>query len=109
MPQKVKHGDNTWDAQDKINRHIQVHLHEHLNSLAERVKKYVKENPIDAILVGGHKDLHEKVKEHLPYPLSRKVIGNFVTGLKLPLNVISQKALNEIERLETKRLGVNAM
>lgn len=111
VPQKVKHGSNTWDAQDKINRHIQEHLHQHLNSLSAIVKKYVKENPVDGILIGGHKNLFVIIKKHLPYPLSKKVIGNFVTELKVPLNTISKKAIEEIEKLELAdtRKRVNSM
>lgn len=111
VPQKVKHGDDTWDAQDKINRHIEEHLHQHLKFVSILVKDYVLKNPIDGILLGGHKDMFEKLKNHLPFPLSKKVIGNFVTELKVPLNTISKKALLEIERLERKNLQkeVNAM
>lgn len=103
VPQRVKHGNNTWDAQDKINRHIENHLHLHLKSVGEFIKKYVKENPVDGILIGGHKALFAKIKKHIPYPTSKKVVGNFVTELKVPLNTISKKAIAEIEKLETKR------
>lgn len=111
VPQKVKHGDDTWDQQDKINRHIENHLHEHLKSVSDIVKNYVLKNPIDRVILGGHKDMFAKLKKHLPYPLSKKVMGNFVTELKVPLNTILGKALLEIEKLEGKNLGkeVNAM
>ncbi len=111
VPQRVKHGSNAWDAQDKINRHIQEHLHQHLNSLSAIVKKYVKENPVDGILIGGHKNLFAIIKKYIPYPLSKKVLGNFVTELKVPLNTISKKAIREIETLELTdaRKRVNAM
>jgi len=110
VPQKVKHGNNAWDAQDKINRHIDEHLHQHLKFVSDFVKNYVVNNPIDGVILGGHKDMFEKIKKHLPYPLSNKVIGNFVTELKVPLNTISKKAINEIEKLElTNGKRVNAM
>lgn len=103
VPQKVKHGENAWDAQDKINRHIENHLHQHLVLVAEFVKKYVKQNPVDGIIIGGHKTLFANIKKHIPYPLSKKVVGNFVTELKIPLNAISKKAIAEIEKLEMKK------
>lgn len=110
VPQKVKHGDNTWDAQDKINRHIETHLHQHLETVADLVKKYVNENPAEGILIGGHKGLFGTIKKHIPYPLSKKIVGSFVTELKIPLNAISKKALLEIEKLESKkRMGVKTM
>lgn len=42
VPQRVKHGSNIWDAQDKIMRHIENHLHRHLQNVSMAVSAFAK-------------------------------------------------------------------
>lgn len=105
VPQKVKHGDDTWDAQDKIFRHIEDHLHRHLEKVAKKTTEFAKKNRVSGILIGGHKPLFAKVEKHIPYPFSKKIKGTFVTELKIPQNDIIKKAVKKLERLE--RLAEN--
>ena len=100
VPQKVKHGDNTWDAQDKIFRHIEDHLNRHLKLIAGAAEGFVKNNGISFIIIGGHKEMFPKIKRHLPYPLNKMVIGEFVTELNIPLNEILKKSKLVAEKLE---------
>ena len=101
VPKKVKHGDNTWDAQDKIYRHIEDHLHRHLTLIAEKVKIYAaQEDNIAGILIGGHNQLFPKIIKHLPYPLSRQVIRTFIADLKAPFNEILERIKNLIKEIE---------
>ena len=72
VPQKVKHGDDTWDAQNKIFRHIEDHLHRHLTLIAQNTASYAKKNNINRVIIGSHKPLFSKIKKHLPYPLNKK-------------------------------------
>ncbi len=102
VPQKVKHGDDTWDSQDKIFRHIEDHLHRHLKHSASEAAQFVKGVGIHGILIGGHKPLFSKVNQHLPASLSKKVIGNFVTELKVTNKKIIDLAFSEIEKIENK-------
>lgn len=99
VPQKVKHGDNTWDAQDKIFRHIENHLDRYLTQVSSFVSNYVKQNPIDGIILGSHKPLFAKIKKHLPFSLLKKVKGEFVTELKGPVDEVSKKAALAIARV----------
>lgn len=92
VPQKVKRGDDTWDQQNKIQRHIEDHLHRHLKIIAQETHEFVKNYPVSFIIVGGNKDIIPKVKKHLKYPLNRLVLGDFVTELNLPLNEIFLKS-----------------
>ena len=103
VPQKVKHGDDTWDAQDKIFRHIEDHLHRHLTLVGKKAAAFTKENNITGIIIGSHRPLFSKIEKHLPYPLSRKIKGRFVTELKAPFNEILQRAERLIEQIEQKR------
>lgn len=100
VPQKVKHGDDTWDAQDKIFRHIEDHLHRHLALIAKRTAEYVKKERITDIVIGSHKPLLPKVKKHLPYPLNKKVRGTFLVSLKAPLEKILKKTKEVIDKIE---------
>jgi hypothetical protein len=101
VPQKVKHGDDTWDAQDKIFRHIEVHLHKHLQRVVEEAANFIKGKNVTGVLIGGHKPLFTKVTHHLPTQLSKKVIGTFVTELKINKEMILKNAQKEIDKIET--------
>jgi|SRR3989338_3713715 len=103
VPQGVKHGDDVWDAQDKIMRHIENHLHRHLLHVSEAVKDYSTRNKIDRIIIGSHKPLFAKIEKHLPYPLNRKLGGRFVTELKAPFNEVLARAMKVISQAERKR------
>ena len=102
VPQKVKHGDDTWDAQDKIFRHIEDHLHRHLKLVAEKAFDFAKRKRIDHLLIGSHKPLFAKIEKHLSYPLNRKIKGKFVTELKAPFGEILKRAKLAIKEIEEK-------
>lgn len=108
VPQKVKHGDDAWDAQDKIFRHIENHLHRHLTIVAQKASLYITKNNIAGIIIGSHKPLFSKIEKHLLYPLSRKIKGRFVTELKAPFNEILRRAKVLIDQIEKKEtVGVS--
>lgn len=100
VPKKVRHGDDTWDAQDKIFRHIQDHLHRHLTLIIEKVKIYAAQENFAGILIGGHNQLFPKIKKHLPYPLSGKVKKTFIVDMKVPFNKILERTKVVIEEIE---------
>ena len=101
VPQKVKHGDNTWDPQDKIFRHIQNHLHQHLTKIFEHVVLYAKEGQFNGIIIGSHKPLFTIIMKHVPSLLSQKIKGTFVTELKAPFGDILKRASKCIESIES--------
>lgn len=103
VPKKVKHGDDAWDSQDKIFRHIEDHLHRHLKHSASEAAQFVKGEGISGVLIGGHKPLFSKINQHLPVTLSKKVVGNFITELKIPNKKIIDLAFGEIEKIENKK------
>lgn len=102
VPQKVKHGDDTWDAQDKIFRHIEDHLHRHFLLVFKAVKSFLRENHVNAILIGSHKPLFSKIEKHIPYPLNLKIEGKFVTELKGPFNEVLKRAKRVISQIERR-------
>lgn len=103
VPQKVKHGDDTWDAQNKIFRHIEDHLHRHLLLVGEKAAEFAGQNHVSRLIIGSHKALFSKVEKHLPTPLFKKVKGKFVTELKAPFNEILHRVLKKINEIENKK------
>lgn len=102
VPQRVKHGSNTWDAQDKIMRHIEDHLRRHLRNIFQAVRSFTEKNHVDGIIIGSHKPLFSKIEKHLSYPLDRKIKGRFVTELKGPFNEVLKRAKKAISEVENK-------
>lgn len=107
VPQNVKNGENAWDAQDKIFRHIEDHLHRHLVKVTDAARDFVKNEKIKGVLIGGHKPLFSKIEAEMKYPLSKKVLGKFVTELKIPTKeMISRvnEVISKIEALEIENM-----
>ncbi len=92
VPQKVRAGDDAWDQQNKIFRHIEDHLHRNLQLITRATDDFVKNNPVSFVIIGGHKEMIPKIKKHLKYPLSKMILGEFVTELNIPLNEIFLKS-----------------
>lgn len=76
VPQKVK-GRNFEERQDKIERHIQDHLHRHFLHVAEEVKRFIAHRPVTGVIVGGHKPIFSELLKTLPTHLHAAVIGEF--------------------------------
>lgn len=105
VPQRVKHGDDTWDAQDKIDRHIDNHLHRHLVMIAKKVEYFIGNKQYDGLLIAGRKNLFAAMYKHLPPKLQIKYKGTFVTELKVPSNTILNRALEKINQIKEKDQG----
>ncbi|MCR4305539.1 MAG: hypothetical protein NUV73_00460 [Candidatus Daviesbacteria bacterium] len=88
VPQKVKAKKIDYGRDNKIFRHIEDHLHRHLQVISKATKDFTKGKIIHFIILGGHKELLPKIKAHLPYPLKEKVLGEFVTELNIPLGKV---------------------
>lgn len=103
VPQKVKHGYDIRSQQDKILRHVEDHLHRHLQTVGKEAEAFVKGTLVTGILIGGHKDLFGKITGHLSQQLSKKIKGHFVAELKVPFNTVLKKIKTEIARIEGER------
>ena len=102
VPQNVRANERDfYGRSDIIFRHIEDHLHRHLKLISEKVKEFAKGKNINFVIIGGHRELFGKIKKHLPNDLSKKVLGEFVTELNIPLNKIflmSKKVAEKIEQ-----------
>lgn len=88
-----------WGRDDKIFRHIEDHLHRHLQLVAKATKDFSKSKDIRFVIVGGHAQMIPKIKKHLPYPLDKMVRGQFITELNIPLSEVlrhSKKIASQI-------------
>ncbi len=77
VPQKVKSGDDLWDQQNKIFRHIEDHLHRHLVEIVKELREFEKNYPDGLIVIGAQKELVGKFIRELSKEMQAKVIGNF--------------------------------
>lgn len=100
VPKNVKHGDDTWDAQDKIFRHIEEHLHRHLTYVVSVASKFAVKHHVSLILVGSHNTLFNKIEKHFTYPISKLVKGKFVAATTTSANHILSQALKHIYSIE---------
>lgn len=85
VPQNVKAKKIDYGRDDKIFRHIEDHLHNHLKLIADATKEFLRGKDIHFIIVGGHREMIPKIKKHLSYPFNKMVLGEFVTELNIPL------------------------
>jgi len=102
VPQRVKSGDDTWDQQNKIQRHIEDHLHRHLKLISKKADEFAKSYPVSFVIVGGHPETIPKIKKHLKYPLNKIVLGQFVTELNIPLNEVFLHSKKIAQRINQK-------
>lgn len=97
VPQKVKgrsHGLNMRGG--KIDRHIQDHLHRHLQHIAAEVDAFLAEQDVAGIVIGGHRPLLHTLEKNLPRRLQRKILGEFIADLHAPLPTLVNKSKKEL-------------
>lgn len=88
VPQRVKAKTINLGRTDKIMRHIEYHLNEHLKLVAKETREFIKDKNVKFIIIGSHHELFHKIKKHLKYPLNKMILGEFVTELNIPLSKI---------------------
>ncbi len=103
VPQKVKAETVYYGRDDKIFRHIEDHLDEHLKQVAKATVDFAKQQDIRFIILGGNPLLFDKFKKELRCPFNELVLGEFVADLDLPLNKSLQKS-KQIARQINKKL-----
>lgn len=89
VPQKIKPEGR---RQNKVDRHIQEHLDNHIEHVCSSALNYAKLKNIDGVIVGGHKELVHKIEDFLPSQLKHKIIGEFVSNVDAPLGDLTEKS-----------------
>ena len=83
---KTGHDNNTDSA--IMNRRTEMYLDKHIERVSQEVAKFAKNKDIKYLIIGGHKQLFNRIEAVLPTDLYAKLAGNFVTELNIPLNDI---------------------
>lgn len=103
VPQDVKSNkEENYARNDKIIRHIEDHIHRHLQLLSKKVDEFVGARRINAVFIGGHKELLHLIRKHLDPSLKKKIVGEFVAGLKVFQNEILKRCKKEVLQFEKK-------
>ena len=103
VPQDVKSNkEENYARNDKIIRHIEDHIHRHLQLISKKVDEFVGKRPVHAVFIGGHKEMHNLIKKHLNPNLKKKIVGEFVAGLKVFQNEILRRCRKAILQFEKK-------
>ncbi len=105
VPQNV-HADTDESEnnarEDKINRHIQDHIHRHFKKIVQTITQFIGNDIITGVIIGGHKNLFQKFEHHLPKNLQDKIMGEFVTELNNNTNKVILRSLQLIEEIDKK-------
>lgn len=98
VPQKVKSNKEEYYARNSIIlRHIEDHLHRHLQKISQEINVFIKGKSIQGVFVGGHKPLFRTIKHHLGNNLQQRLQGEFVTELNIPQPELIQHAEKTLE------------
>lgn len=101
VPQKVRvDEEDYYGRSDKVFRHIEDHLHRHLQKVAGFIDDFVRREKIDGVFLGGHTDMFPKVKKYLPLSLRKNIKATFITDLKAPFNEILEDAKQTVKAFE---------
>lgn len=95
VPQMVKAKKIDYGREDKIFRHIEEHLHRHLQLVAQVVHEFSKGKNIKFLIIGSHEELLPKIRENLLYPQNKMVIGEFVTEIDIPENDLLSEVITK--------------
>ena len=77
VPQRILAKGDDMGRESKILRHIEEHLHRHLEKVLAETKRFEKSYPDGLITIGAQKELVGRFKNLLPNPLKGKVVGSF--------------------------------
>lgn len=103
VPQDVKSNKEENHARNnKIIRHIEDHIHRHLQLISKKIDEFVGLKKINAVFIGGHKEMLHLIRKHLNPSLKKKITGEFVAGLKVFQNEILRRCEKEMLQFEKK-------
>jgi len=102
VPKKIRtSSSDDWKGrrEQKIERHIEDHLHRHFKAIALKIQDYFKANKFDYLIIGGHKEMQVKLGELLDNKSAEKLIG-FFTLPHYKREAVKEKSLAIINKHE---------
>ena len=76
-----RHDQGGW-SQARFQRHIEVHVAEHLKKVVEELERLFYSKRFNRLAVGGSDEAVQELLKMLPEPIRRTVIGSFSVNLK---------------------------
>ncbi len=85
----------------RIQRHIEDHIHRHLRKVAERTFEILKKNGFDRLILAGPDERTlSRLKDHLHSYLRQRVRGEFIARPEEADQALREKALQTARKLE---------
>lgn len=107
VPQDVKSNkEENYARNNKIIRHIEDHIHRHLQLISKKADDFVGLKRIHGVFIGGHKEMHHLIKKHLNPSLQKKIVGEFVFPLKVNKNETLKRCEGEFHTFEEGQKNV---
>jgi hypothetical protein len=85
-------GRDPAGGDDKVFRHNEELLKQHIASVAKAVVKFTKAKDVHFVIIGGHSEIFKKVAASLPIGIRSKIVNSFVTEINIPLNEILRES-----------------
>lgn len=96
-------GSGVWGGlgDQRIQRHIEDHVHRHLKGVADRTFRFFQERKFDLLILGGPEDkVLPWIKDHLHSYLQERLAGEFHARPELSETELKEKALEVARRWE---------
>jgi peptide chain release factor subunit 1 len=99
-------GGDVWGGlgDQRIQRHIEDHIHRHLKNVSERALQLFKAEKFARLILGGPDDkLLAWLKDHLHSYLRERLVGEFYANPENSKTELKEKALEAAEKYERHR------
>lgn len=105
VPQRMNAARASWKglSESRILKHIDVHIDWHLKKVADETDTYMRKNKIPYLVIGSHRELCQRFKEHLPNTIQQKIVGSYLIRTDQSLSRIKQKSLETIDKFEFEK------
>ncbi len=91
VPRPAKGASWKGLADDKVARHIGVHIHEHWKHILERIEPLLRTKPQVSVLLGGPEEDVQAFSAILPQPLQNRIIGTIHPSHYAGLNQLKEQ------------------
>lgn len=88
--------------ENKINRHIQDHLHKHFQKIVAGVQDFLGNKKVTGVIVGGHRNIFQSFEQQLPKQLQERIVAEMVTELHVSINQLVAKSKKIIDEVDKK-------
>lgn len=83
----------------KFGRYMNEYLYQHMKHVVREAQAYLEKKHIkqvDGVIVGGHREHLNRIKEFLPKSLQLKLVGEFIAEPDLSIGELTYKATRSL-------------